>query len=101
MNKSQLIVLSNAVAGCDTQFNSWYDEVHLGDVLKVPGVVGARRFALESDKWRYLAIYDLESEDPAGVIDEILARAGTDAMPLDDAFDMSTFHMALARPLTP
>ena len=40
------LVFSNPVAGRDDEYNTWYDEVHLGDVRRVPGVVDAKRYEL-------------------------------------------------------
>lgn len=104
MTTHRLVVLSSAVDGCDEEFNDWYDNVHLGDVLAVPGVVAVQRFRLDDgSRWRYLAIYDLACEggDPRPVTDEIMARAGTDAMVLSDAFDMEGYFMATATPIGP
>ena len=45
-------------------FNRWYDDVHVPDVLKFPGVVSARRYRALSgeDKYRYMAVYELRDE---------------------------------------
>ena len=40
-----LLVLSDATPGDDDAYNAWYDQVHLADVLSIPGLVAARRFA--------------------------------------------------------
>lgn len=64
-----LVVMSNAAAGTDAEFNDWYDHVHLPDVLAVAGFVAARRFEAvpsvhgEEPDQRYLAIYEIEAED--------------------------------------
>jgi hypothetical protein len=97
MAKHKLLVMSNPVEGRDDDFNRWYDTVHLPDVFKVPGVTGAERFRLDGGQWRYLAIYELDCEDPAAVAAELGARAGTPLMTMTDAFDMSTFFMATAQ----
>jgi hypothetical protein len=102
MAKHKLLVLSNPVAGRDDDFNHWYDTVHLPDVFKVPGVTGAQRFRLgEGSQWRYLALYDLDCEDPSTVASDLAARAGTPVMTMSDAFDLSTFFMATAEPIAP
>ena len=101
MPRHKLVVLTNATDGQDDAFNRWYDEVHIGDVLKVPGMVDAKRFRLEGGdgRWRYLALYEMECDDPEAVIAELTSRAGTDAMPLTDALDMESVYMATATPL--
>ena len=42
-SKGQLLVFSNATDGRDEEFNTWYDEVHVPEVLEVDGVSGASR----------------------------------------------------------
>lgn len=102
MAKFKMLILSNPVADRDDEFNRWYDDVHLGDVFKVPGVVGAERYRFKSGEgWKYLAIYDLDCEDPVQVEQELLARAGSEAMPLSEAFDLSHFFMGSAEVITP
>ena len=80
------LVLTNAITGTDEEFNRWYDEIHLGDVLQVPGIVAAQRFRAAGDAatetYRYCALYEIESDDPAAVLAEIQRRAGSDSMQL-------------------
>jgi len=98
----KLIVLSDPLDNRDSEFNDWYDNIHLSDVLKVDGIVAAQRFRLKSgDRWRYCALYEIESDDPEKVVAELESRAGTEVMPLSDAFDMENYYMALAEPHAP
>ena len=46
MPTHRLIVFTQPAAGQEAEYNRWYDEVHLGDVLEVDGFVAAQRFAL-------------------------------------------------------
>lgn len=46
MARHHFIVLSNPVAGREDDYNDWYDNEHLDDVLKVEGFVAAQRFRL-------------------------------------------------------
>ena len=70
MAKHTLVVLANAVEGTDDQFNDWYNNTHLSDVLKLSGFVAAQRFALSGTQlgggkapYGYLALYEVETED--------------------------------------
>lgn len=95
----QLLVLSNAVQGREEAFNRWYDEVHLPDVLAVPGMTAARRFTLaDGADWRYAAIYEMEGDDPAAIVAELVARVADGRMAMSDAFDMGSFRMLTATP---
>jgi antibiotic biosynthesis monooxygenase (ABM) superfamily enzyme len=48
----------------EAAFNRWYNEEHVPDVLKFPGVVSARRYrAIEGeDTYRYMAVYEVQDE---------------------------------------
>jgi hypothetical protein len=95
MAKYVFVVLTNPVAGREDEFNAWYDNQHLPDVLKVEGFVAAQRFKLtpEGDKpdapHRYLALYEIETDDLARTQAALSAVAGSPAMPLSDAMDSS------------
>jgi hypothetical protein len=70
VGKHILVVLSNTVEGKDDEFNDWYTNTHLGDVLKVKGYVAAQRYKLsdvqlgpDGHEYGYLAIYEIETDD--------------------------------------
>jgi len=68
-----LVALSFDGSQREQEFNKWYNEVHVPDVLKAPGVIGATRYEAiraQEAQPRYLAIYELESEE---AIDTFLA----------------------------
>lgn len=94
MPKYVLLVLTNAADGRDADFNDWYDQRHLPDVLDVPGMISAQRLELAPLQrkpppypYRYAAIYNIETDDLAAVMAEMTRRSGTDAMLLSDAMD--------------
>jgi hypothetical protein len=102
MAEFKMLVLSNPVEGRDQEFNEWYDNVHLPDVLDVKGVGGTERYRMCSGgKRRYLALYELDCDDPTGVERELRTRAGTDVMPISDAFDLDDFFMGTAEAIVP
>ena len=96
MSKYCFVVLTNASGGRDDEFNQWYNNQHIPDVLKIPGFVAAQRFKLAgaqmeggtTSPWRYLALYELETDDLAGALKELTARVGTPAMVMSDSLDM-------------
>ncbi|MGE0308204.1 MAG: hypothetical protein AB7Q27_20885 [Acidimicrobiia bacterium] len=68
MRKTNYLVFSNPVEGCEDAFNAWYDK-HVADISRVPGFASAQRFALEEDRsqtpggvWRYLALYEIDGD---------------------------------------
>ena len=95
MKKYKLVVLSNSKEGCEAQYNDWYNNQHLQDVVAVPGFVSAQRFVLTDSMGfnhghRYLAIYEIESDDPEGVVAEMLRRRDTPAMVVSDSLDLDS-----------
>lgn len=92
MGKYNLIALTNPLDGQDDAFNDWYTNIHLDDVLKLPGIVAAQRFKLNdvqhrelSEEWKYMAVYEIEIDDIAITLDALRAASGTDAMKLSPA----------------
>ena len=92
MPKYNLIALTNAVAGRDDEFNDWHTNVHLADVLKLPGVVAAQRYRMSGTQHRpgpfdygYMAVYEIEIDDIRTTLDELKVVSGTDRMPLSPA----------------
>jgi hypothetical protein len=107
MSRHVFVVLTNAVAGRDEEFNRWYDGQHIPDVLKVPGFVAAQRFRLgpaqmeaANSPWRYLALYEIETDDVAGALKELSARVGTSAMVMSDTLDNKTIGAYVFSPIT-
>jgi hypothetical protein len=44
------------------EFNRWYNEVHIPEVLTCPGWLSATRFESTQGQPQFLAIYELENE---------------------------------------
>lgn len=99
MGKKQLFAYTNAMPGKDDEFNRWYDEQHLKDVLKVPGIIAAQRFTINSEKFRYLTIYELDTDNVDGVMAELRSRGGTDRMPMTDAMDRKNVELSIGTAL--
>lgn len=63
MDRVILVTSVDITAGAEDEFNRWYNEAHLPEILACPGFVSARRYECAEGQPRYLAIYTLESED--------------------------------------
>jgi hypothetical protein len=96
---SVLIVLTNSVDGQDVEFNDWYDNVHLPEVLALDGFVSASRYKLSESQLpaeemapsqhRYAAIYELDTE-PAQAFETLLEEVRTGRMVLPPCMDQTT-----------
>lgn len=103
------LALTRAVPGREAEFDSWYDNQHLQDVARMPGIVSARRLHVDWQKsndfdapeWRSLAIYEIEADDPQLTIAAIRAASGTELMPFSDAMTKTGMVQLLVRPVEP
>jgi hypothetical protein len=101
MPKALMVVASNPTDSAhEAEFNEWYTNTHLDDVLKVAGFTVARRYALSDARpmvgttaspYRYLAIYDVESDDLQQSGRDLQAALDSGAIPLSETFDLSNF----------
>jgi len=94
----KFLVFSNPVAGREDDYNDWYTNTHVAEVTAIPGFTGAQRFRLVPGEGpqpdhRYLAIYDIESENVGEVMQELVVRGTSGGMQMSDAIDpqVSTF----------
>jgi hypothetical protein len=104
MAKYTYVVMSNPTPGKEEEYNRWYTDQHLPDVLAVPGFVAAQRFRVDDPNsklpHRYLALYEIETEDLSKAMADLNGRAGTPAMPLSDALDVNTVSATIFAPIT-
>lgn len=65
--KTYYIVKSNPLPNKEADFNRWYDEIHIPEVLEIDGVLSAKRLELAeqqmmpNQRQRYMAVYELDS----------------------------------------
>lgn len=107
--RTTYLVFSNPAAGKDDEFNRWYDEVHLPEVLATPGMRSAQRFKLveteithHSELPRpahgYLLVYEMDGDVDA-VMAKIQEAALGGTMHMSDALDLETVAMSFWRPV--
>jgi hypothetical protein len=95
MAKYTFVVLTNPTEGKEAEYNKWYNGQHIPDVLNVPGFVAAQRFKLAdaqmgaTNPYKYLALYEIETNDLAGALEALKSRVGTNDMIMSDAIDMN------------
>jgi len=71
----------------EQEYNTWYDEVHLPELLALDGIVSARRLRPVDGTGPYVAIYELEGDDLQGILDNMIANAGQ--LHLSDALQLA------------
>ena len=93
MRRFKMLVFSQPFPGREEEFNAWYTGRHLDDLCALPGFTAAQRFKLHSVSMGttlnpHLAIYDVETDDPDWVIENMFAMRDTEAMPMSPAFNI-------------
>jgi hypothetical protein len=98
---SRMLVLSNAVPGREDEYNAWYSNIHLADVVACPQMVSGQRFRVSSgdERWKYAAIYEVEG-DVQTALAGMNARAGTPDMQISDALNIADVLMVTLEPIT-
>ena len=86
-----LTVRATITPAKEEAFNRWYNSEHMAQLLQYRGAVSARRYKniLGDDKYRYMAVYEFESEETfaafqesdhfAGLIAEYDLKFGADS----------------------
>jgi hypothetical protein len=106
MATQYFMVLTDPVQGGEAEYNAWYDNRHLADILEVPGFVSAQRFGLSHQTTppgvpasRYLAIYEIETDNVDATLAALFERLGSPAMPVTPALDPDRLTMFVATAL--
>lgn len=100
MPRYKMLVLSRPVEGKEAEFNDWYQNVHLKQVVEIPGFVSAQRFKIASnmrgdDAWPYAAIYEIETDDLEAARREMETRALDERIARSAAFDYDTVYASI------
>jgi hypothetical protein len=100
MPKFKLIALTSPVAGQEAEFHAWYQNQHLPQLVGFAGVQGAQRYKLTaklmgSDNNSWLAIYDIETDDPYGLLRAIGQASASGKLTQSEASDKATIYTAL------
>jgi hypothetical protein len=107
MAKYTFVVLTNPTPGKESEYNRWYNEQHIPDVLQARGFVCAQRFRLADTQMggdtnkshKYLALYEIETDDLKGALDDLASRRDTPDMVLSDAIDLKGASASIFTPV--
>jgi hypothetical protein len=101
------VVLSNPVSGQEAEFENWYGNTHLDDVVAVDGFTSARLFKLAdgaaegAPPQRYMALYTMATDDPGKLLDDLRVLVETGQMAMSEAFSQEGLATHLYAPITP
>ena len=69
------------------EYNRWYDEIHIPQVLQLEGFVKARRYAPVGDDGPYITEFEL-SGDPQAAIQAVVAAGVDGRLTMSDAMQL-------------
>ena len=97
MSTHRLIVFTEPKPGQEAEYNKWYNEVHLKEVLETEGFVAAQRFEIAPTQIggasapagsRYMAIYEIEADSLEVALEKL--NSGSGSMNMSDALDLDS-----------
>lgn len=95
-----LHVSSRALPGRDDDYEGWYGDVHVGEVLTVPGFVSCERFQqLGMDgqpTGEFIALYEVEADEPSALLNRLFEASAT--MRMTDAIDPASPRFTFLAP---
>lgn len=107
MAKFLFLVFTRPTDGQEAEFNRWYDEQHISDVLRAKGFTAAQRFRITPQMGTpegvlppYLAIYEIEGDDPQDSLADLISRSNTALMPISSALDTQGGVTFIATPVS-
>jgi len=103
MAKFVLVVSSSPKPGREAEYAEWYDKVHLPDVCRATGVLNGRRiialeFSPTPPPGAQLSIFDLDVDDPASVMAEIMERTKSGDFGSSDSVDPASVKIWYYKP---
>jgi len=99
MQKGVLFVMTRPTdSASEAEYNDWYDNIHLEEVLQLHGFTAARRYrpvdspdGVDSSggiSWTYIALYEVEADDLQAVYANLLGVAGRGELRMSPAIRM-------------
>lgn len=100
MPKCKLIALTTPLPGKEDEYHDWYQNTHLPELVNLFNMEGAQRFELVAklmgeDSNPYLAIYDIDTDDPGALLAQMGEAAQSGKMTPATTQDMGTTYTAL------
>lgn len=108
MQKYSMLVFSRYAPGMEDDYIDWYCGQHVHDLMRIPGFVGFRFYKLSEDqlygtladqRYRYLIIWDWETDDVQKIFTEIRERKADGRTSFSPCFDKSVMNV-ICMPVT-
>lgn len=110
MPKALMVVFTDPKGPeAEEQYNKWYTDVHVPEVLETPGFVAVTRYKVTdspgvpgagSEVQRYLALWEIEADDVAAAAKALQEQAVKDGWGLGEGIDPMSISMRFFEPIT-
>lgn len=70
------------------EYNTWYNEVHLAEIVSIEGFRSARRLAPVDGVGPYVALYEMEGDDLEEVLGRMMSVANDGGFIMSDALQL-------------
>ncbi|NND66108.1 MAG: hypothetical protein HKN19_00850 [Halioglobus sp.] len=92
LRRYKMMVFSNPQPGHEEEYNDWYQDTHLADLVALDGIYSARRYRFArnlkgDDAHAYMAIYEIETDDIDAVLGQLGVAAGDGRIRMSGAID--------------
>jgi heme-degrading monooxygenase HmoA len=97
LHRYVFLVFANPIPGKEVEFNEWYTNMHMGDLVQLQGFTGAQRFRIVTSvspqpsaagyEHRYLMVWDLEDTDANATLSRMAAAIAGGKSRRGAAFD--------------
>jgi hypothetical protein len=93
VSRYRLVVMASPVRGREQECERWYQEVHLPEMVALPGILSAQRYQRAanlregSETYPYLTIYEVEADDIQSVVQRITETAEAGGFDMSGAID--------------
>jgi len=93
---SYLLVFSNPIEGKEKEYNDWYTNIHIGEIVEIDGFVSAQRFKLSDTQnfvdqpYKYTAIYSIEPGRELDALENL--NAAVPNLNMQDVIDLENIN---------
>jgi hypothetical protein len=101
-----LVVYTEPTEGQEAEYNRWYNNVHLDEVISVPGFIAAERFMIAAPphvgpepSHRYLALYEVEADSAEQALETLNGAIG--GMNLSPSLDLEGASSVIYKAISP
>lgn len=96
-----LQVASSALPGREADYETWYKDIHMWEVMTLPGFLSCQRFCRvmpgAEGGGEYVAVYEVETDDPGRTLEALMAAGPK--MRMTDAIDLKSVRFEFLKPL--